>query len=233
MTGAASRPGQWRMEHFRGSARGFHGRELPHPVTRSVWWFETVGPAVALGSAQALEVVDASAAAAAGVEVVRRRSGGGVVWLAPGAVTWVDVVLPSGDPHWVDDVGRSAGWLGQAWALALADLGLTGAAVHDGPIERTAHSVLVCFAGLAPGEVTMGGRKVVGISQRRTRRGARFQCAVLHTWDPRPLIDVLALPTADQATDLAADLAGVAVGIGSIAPRAVVAALVARLNADT
>ena len=37
---------------------------------------------------------------------------------------------------------------------------------------------LVCFAGVGPGEVLAGGRKLVGISQRRTRAGARFQCAV-------------------------------------------------------
>jgi hypothetical protein len=28
------------------------------------------------------------------------------------------------------------------------------------------------------------GAKVVGISQRRTRLGARFQCAVYHAWRP-------------------------------------------------
>jgi lipoate-protein ligase A len=48
---------------------------------------------------------------------------------------------------------------------------------------RTEWSELVCFAGLGPGEVTVGGRKVVGISQRRTRDAARFQCVAYETWD--------------------------------------------------
>ena len=65
---------------------------------------------------------------------------------------------------------------------------------------RTAWSDLVCFAGLGAGEVTAAAPaadarppKLVGISQRRTRDGARFQCAVLHHWDPEPLLNVLAL----------------------------------------
>ncbi len=223
--------GAWAVERHRGGAGGFHGRDLPDPARRALWWFEVDRPAVVLGSTQALEVVDAAAADAAGVEVVRRRSGGGAVWLAPGAATWVDVVLPAGDPRWVDDVGRAATWLGRAWERALADLGVEGPVVHEGPMVRTARSGLICFAGLAPGEVTVGDRKVVGVSQRRTRRGARFQCAVLHRWDPAPLLAVLAL-TPEERRVAAAEVADVATGIGPVAPGAVVAALHARLATD-
>lgn len=176
-----------------------------------------------------MSVVDEAAAAAAGVEVVRRRSGGGAVWLAPGTVTWVDVVLPAGDPHWVDDVGRSSLWLGDAWARALVALGVPDPTVHRGPLVRTRWSPLVCFAGVGPGEVLVDGRKVVGISQRRTRAGARFQCAVLHHWDPVPLAGVLSLSDADRA-ELVDDLAPVAVGLGTVEPAAVVANLLAALR---
>ncbi|CAN5806858.1 hypothetical protein BH10ACT1_BH10ACT1_42150 [soil metagenome] len=220
---------RWSIGRFAGSAASFHGRDIPDPARRAVWWFEVEGPAVALGSTQRMDVVDAAAAVAGGVEVVRRRSGGGAVWLAPGDVTWVDVILPRGDAHWVDDVGRAATWLGEAWTDALASLGVVGARCHTGPMVRTAHSDLVCFAGLAPGEVTVDGAKVVGVSQRRTRAGARFQCAVLHRWDPQPLADVLALTEGERAV-LVTDLAGTAAGIGPIAAEAVVAGLLARLR---
>ena len=40
-------------------------------------------------------------------------------------------------------------------------------------------SALVCFAGLGPGEVTLDGQKLVGLSQRRTRDGVRIQ-GLLH-----------------------------------------------------
>lgn len=223
-------PGDWPLERHAGPAGPFHGRELPRPVVRALWWFEVSGPAIALGSTQRPAVVDAAAARAAGVEVLRRRSGGGAVWLAPGAVTWVDVILPAGDPRWVDDVGRSAAWLGRIWQGALADVGVPGTVEHDGPLRRTTASDLVCFAGLAPGELSLDGRKVLGISQRRTRAGARFQCAVLHRWEPDPLVDLLALDEVDRET-LRAEVADAAVGIGPVAPDALVAALGRRLRA--
>lgn len=217
---------KWAVERHVGSAASFHGRSLPDPVRRTVWWFEVDRPAVVLGSTQRPEVIDGRRAGAAGVEVVRRRSGGGAVWLAPGIITWVDVLLPAGDPLWDDDVSRSATWLGRRWVEALGDLGVEGAVIHDGPMVRSPHSDLICFAGLAPGEVTIGGAKVVGISQRRTRAGARFQSAVLHEWDPRPLVDLLATPPAN----LAAEVATAGTGIGPVPPAAVVATLLARLR---
>jgi lipoate-protein ligase A len=123
------------------------------------------------------------------VEVVRRHSGGGAVYLEPGATLWVDVMLPRGDELWDDDVGRATHWLGERWAAAIGD----GASVHRGAMVRTALSDLVCFAGLGPGEVTIANRKAVGISQRRTRVGARFQCVAYARWDPRAVADLLAV----------------------------------------
>jgi lipoate-protein ligase A len=79
----------------------------------------------------------------------------------------------------------AAEWLGEAWALALADLGHPGGAVHRGGLECGVLGPVVCFAGTGPGEVLVEGEKVVGISQRRTRAGARFQCSVPLRWDAR------------------------------------------------
>lgn len=221
--------GEWRVERHLGTAAAFHARLVPVPARRVVWWFDLTRPAVALGSTQPASVVDEAAAAAAGVEVVRRRSGGGAVWLEPGSVTWVDVVLPAGDPRWVDDVGRSALWLGEAWRRALSALDVPDLAVHAGPLERGPWSDLLCFAGRGPGEVLMAGRKVVGISQRRTRAAARFQCAVLHRWDPAPMAALLAVTPAERLA-MVADLAEVAAGIGPVDPAAVVANLLAALR---
>ncbi|QXC62280.1 hypothetical protein KSP35_05595 [Aquihabitans sp. G128] len=221
--------GRWPVARYAGSATEFHERAIPEPAARAVWWFEVTRAAIALGSTQRWDVVDPVAAAAADVEVVRRRSGGGAVWLEPGAVTWIDVILPHDDPRWTDDVSCAALWLGTAWAGALHDLGFRDARVHDGPMVRTPHSGLVCFAGLAPGEVVLGDAKVVGISQRRTRAGARFQCAVLHRWDPEPLVAVLALPAAERHA-LVVELADAGTGLGAVAPEAIVGALLARLR---
>jgi lipoate-protein ligase A len=210
-------PAAWLVEHHRGTALQFHARPLPEPVRRSVWWFAVDRPAVVLGSAQPDDVVDRDAVERMGAELVRRRSGGGAVLIAPGDLTWVDLIIPAGDPLWHDDVGRAFDWLGDAWGAALTDLGVADPQVHRGRMRRNAWSDLVCFAGLGRGEITVDGRKVLGISQRRTRGGARFQCALLHRWDPVPLLDVLVLSTADRrraTVDLAEVAAGVAARVG-------------------
>jgi lipoate-protein ligase A len=158
-----------------------------------------------LGSTQREDVVDRDACDRAGVEVVRRRSGGGAVLLDPGAVLWVDVELPRGDALWDDDVGRAAWWVGEAFVAALG-----AGVVHRGALERGPWGELVCFAGLGPGEVTIDGAKAVGVSQRRTRAGARFQCAVPRRWEPDRLAALLAVPAdlrevAVHPVDLAVD----------------------------
>ena len=69
-------------------------------------------------------------------------------------------------------------------------------------------SDLVCFAGRAPGEVLVDNRKVLGVSQRRNRTGAWFQCAALLTWPVAEMVRLLGLqPSSDAIRDLQA-LAG-------------------------
>jgi len=181
-----------------------------------------------LGSGQVAGRLDVEGAAARGVEVARRRSGGGAVLLWPGHQVWLDVFLPRDDPLWDDDVGRSARWLGAALATALVDLGAEGAHAHLGAFEPSAWSHQVCFAGRAPGEVVMGGRKVVGTSQRRSRHGAVFQVAVALVWAPRTLVDLLGLPA-----EAGVAVADTAIGLGelvrSVRTADVVAAVVAAL----
>jgi len=175
------------------------------PARRAAWVLEATKPALVLGSSQPDTIVDAAAAARAGIEIVRRRSGGGAVLLIPGECLWIDVILPASDPLWDDDVNKATHWLGEVWADALASLGVP-ASVHRGGMEHTAWSRQICFAGVGPGEVTSGFAKLVGISQRRTRGAARFQCAALAKWDPAPLLDLLGM-LPDERADAVSDLA--------------------------
>ncbi|MGD9702079.1 MAG: hypothetical protein AB7Q42_06765 [Acidimicrobiia bacterium] len=186
----------WAVERFVGAAAEFHALPLPPAggAERAAWVFSVERPALVLGSTQAADVVDAEACRAAGVEVARRRSGGGAVLLVPGEVVWVDLVVPAGDPLWLDDVGRSMWWVGDAWARALLACGFPGATVHRGRPVDAPWSRLVCFAGLGAGEVTLHDRKVVGVSQRRTRSAARFQCGAYLRWDGDALIRLLTAP---------------------------------------
>lgn len=167
-----------------------------------------------LGSTQRPEVV---APGAGGLDVVRRRSGGGAVLVSPGDPVWIDVWLPVGDPLWIADVTRAFTWLGAAWASALESLGLTGVGVQGSePGACTPWSSLVCFGGIGAGEVTVDGRKVVGLAQRRDRHGAWFHCACLLRWDPSVLLGALALD-GDRRAAAGAELADAAVGAADAA----------------
>lgn len=168
-----------------------------------MWIAEPASPALVLGSAQRDTDVDQRVASALGIDVVRRRSGGGAVLVLPGEVVWIDVIVGREDPMWDDDVGRSMHWLGAAWQSALGSLGVAGS-VHEGRMLRTEWSAQVCFAGTGAGEVVDdGGAKLVGIAQRRTRSWARFQSMVHLRWRPE-LVAALVAPPRPTAPHLAA-----------------------------
>ena len=173
---------RWDVVRAKGDARGFHSHGVPAGAQRSVRLLEVSGSALALGSTQSIDDVDLAAAKRLNVDVFNRQSGGGAVLLDPGAQLWVDVVIGRSDPLWSDDVSLASQWLGDVWVEVLRSVGIEGV-VHRGAMVTNELSSVVCFAGLAAGEVTVDGAKVVGISQRRTRAGARFQCSVPLRWE--------------------------------------------------
>ena len=210
----------WETSHLTGTVQELHSispqvLSLGARSHRLVQVLEPVDSAVVLGSTQPEQAVDRAALAATGTAVVRRRSGGSAVLVEPGSLLWVDLFLPAGDPLWDADVGRACWWVGEAWERALAACGLTGLEVWRGPLLARRWSALVCFAGLGAGEVTIHeGRKVVGISQRRGRAGALFQCACLLTWEPARLVRLLAMDAAERQVAVS-ELAEVASGAGA------------------
>jgi lipoate-protein ligase A len=220
--------GTFAVERARARASAFHTRPMPDPAVPAVWVCDLDTPAMVLGSTQDVAVADRAALDAAGADLVRRRSGGGAVWLAPGEVLWVDVIVPAGHERWDPDVGRSTHWIGEVWRRALLAQApdLAGRLhVHTGGLVTTTWSRLVCFAGTGPGEVVIdASSKVVGISQRRTRDAARFQCAALLRWDPEPYERFLV----DRPP--AATLASVGAGVAAISAEALLAAFVAEIS---
>lgn len=172
---------------------------------------------VVLGSTQRTDILSTEALAASGVAVVRRRGGGGAVLLRPGDHLWIDAWIPRDDPLWGSDVAAAALWAGDWWGRALAEHGVGPGIVHHGRAEPGPHGALVCFSGRGPGELFLGGRKFMGISQWRSREGSLFHtCAYTH-WDPRPLADLLALEVVDREI-LVEDLARSAVGVDELDP---------------
>lgn len=186
----------WALHEWTGSAADFHALE-PGPG-RAVWWCRVDAPAMILGSTQDPDVIDADAARTAGFDIVRRRSGGGLVPVDPDGSVWIDVTIPRDDPLWVEDVSRSMLWVGRAFVEALSPW--VDAVVHDGAFEQGRDGRSVCFASTSPGEVFVDGSKLVGISQRRGRDGARMQCVLYKKWEPATWTGFLADPDVARRT---------------------------------
>jgi lipoate-protein ligase A len=190
----------WLVEGLTGDARALHERDALAAPTRKVAVLEIDRHALVLGSTQRDDIVATDAAARRRVDVVHRRTGGGAVFLSPGEHVWLDVVIPAGDPLWLDDVSRAFDWLGRVWVEALREVGVKSVVANQTEVCHSILGRLICFAGLGFGEVSGPDGKIVGISQRRTRHGAWFQCAVMGRWEIGAYATLLA-PGLERTTD--------------------------------
>ena len=181
---------EWGRHDWTGTAADFHAMELP--AERALWWCQVQDPTVILGSTQTVDDVDQNIAVESGLLVSRRRSGGGAVFVHPTDSVWVDITISRNDPLWKDDVVQSMLWLGDLFVEALSPW--VQAQVYRDSFSTGVDGRVVCFASSSPGEVFVGTNKLVGISQRRSRDGARFQCVLYRQWQPAEWSHVLASP---------------------------------------
>ena len=147
------------------------------------------GRALVLGSRQSGEILDQRSVDERGLEVVRRRSGGGAVLVDPEDSLWIDIEVGVEDPRYLADPMAMMAAVGKWWMVALQALECCPSDIwqFEGAMECDAGGDLLCFAGRAHGELLAGHSKLVGLSQRRTRDGARVQ-GQLHFEDPTDLL---------------------------------------------
>jgi lipoate-protein ligase A len=227
----------YRLVRSTSSAADFHTRAVPNPASCEIWCHEITSPALVMGSSQLESVADRIACERAGVDVVRRRSGGGAVLLLPGEVTWIDVIVPADSRGWTNDVHGQMIWLGRCIADAIALHIEPGreVVVHDEAMRSTAWSSLLCFDGVGAGEVLLDGCKLVGISQRRTRHAARLQCCWYSTYDPFMLVELLApelRPPLDELSPIATVSNAVSDGVVATIAATLGSPAAGRLGAD-
>lgn len=210
----------WSRHEWVGTAHDFHAQDLP--VGRAVWSCEVTAPCIILGSTQLTDDVDPATAATLGVSIAKRRSGGGAVFVSPSDSVWIDITIPKDDALWVDDVSASMLWLGDAFVRALAPW--VNAETFRGTFEQGQDGRTVCFASTSPGEVFVDGKKLVGISQRRGRNGARLQCVLYRQWNPHLWVPAL------SSTDVRDRIAAMNVATLNVPTADAVAALVTELG---
>lgn len=202
----------WKLYTEHVSAGAQHGRDLV--AERAVWDVRITQKAMVLGSRQDESLLNGEQCNRDEIEIVHRRSGGGIVFLAPGEHVWIDVVVPRGDALWDDDVAKASWWLGDVWVKTLNALGENNVLVHRESLSSDAWGDLLCFAGVGPGEVVRQSAeslsKFVGISQRRTRDYARFQCTIYTKWNPHD-VEMYVVNTPGNLSEIAHRVAAVQV----------------------
>lgn len=176
-------------------------------------WTVVTRPVLVLGRAAADPPLDEALAGREGIAIRRRGSGGGAV-LWDRDLLALDVAVPSGHELADRDVVRAYRWLGSALADAVRDLGvprvhLVAPAEARAARAASATTAAACFGSLSSYELTVSGRKLVGLSQIRRRHGALLQVGIPLTFDAPRLARLLLLDPA-AADALAAGTAGLA-----------------------
>ena len=201
-------------------------------------WYGYELPALVLGIGQAVDAIRADEAREAGLEVVKRSSGGAVVFAGPDLIA-LDVALPSSSPLAIPDVVESYRWLGEVFLEGLVSVSSSArltmvspeaaradqSAQRASPIRTPEHvRALACFGVLSPYEIAVdGGTKLIGFSQIRKRGVVLFQVGFYTRFSGESLAAFL--PETDGlGEELDRRIASLAdVGLGS--PEGVIAAV--------
>ena len=151
------------------------------PVFRT-WIYQS--PAIVLGCAQRSLRSAIEKRTAGTIDIVDRDSGGGAVLTGPWLVG-VSVVLPHGHALLGRNLGDSYRGLAELHVSALETFGVPAKAwVPSGlitvPVPDGAVLDWACFSKLSPWEViSTGGRKLVGLAQKRNQHGVLLVAGTL------------------------------------------------------
>jgi lipoate-protein ligase A len=212
-------------------------------------WYRPATTALVVGFAQRLRadsLIDAARCKAAGIEVLTRRAGGGLVLLGPDTLCFA-IAFPLPHPLVVDDLTESYRWLGYRLTSGLHALGVSqarrievaearadtsrlAARAAESPVDRLVRAT--CFGGLSPHEIVVANAKLVGLAQVRRRHAVLYQVGILLE-DQSHLAYFVQTPDESAREGLRRTLSARTVGLHSLTsatPEQVVSVLDAHLN---
>lgn len=157
--------------------------EPPGQTEGVLRFYESPSPFVVVGYGNKVESeVDVDACAAAGVPVFRRVSGGGTVVLGPGCLAYA-VALPL---HVASDLESVTGT--NRWIMERQRQAMQVAAGGEVQVQVQGHT-----------DLTVGGLKFSGNSQRRRARSVLFHGTFLLCFDLSSMARWLRVPSAEPA----------------------------------
>ncbi len=178
----------WTIETKYSETALAHEANLEEWRKPTIWIIEPKDTCLVLGKSQrGRAFLDLSYLDEQNINLTVRQSGGGAVLVSPEDMLWVDIFIPQGSKFWIPDIAEASMWIGRIWHNALKRLDIE-CYLFDQKFSRSEASDLICFISRAAGELFVGTRKILGISQRRSKFGTRFQCALIINWKPEHMI---------------------------------------------
>ena len=170
-------------------------------------------PCISLGYSQKIEEeVDVDRAKRLGWDVVRRPTGGGIVFHNEAEVTYSLITgidqLPAG-------LIPSYKKISEAVVLGLRKLGLK-AEINKMNVERRALNVGLCFSYPAEYEIVVGGRKIVGSAQKRGRHALLQQGSIFVRPNGKGIFSVLKRYHEDEMSISVEEILGRSVGFDEL-----------------
>ena len=185
---SANQLNSWVIESKYSETALAHEANLDEWRKPTIWGIEPRDTCLVLGKSQrGRSFLNLGYLEGESINLTVRQSGGGAVLVSPKDMLWVDIFVPKESKFWVADIAKASIWIGGIWRDALKRLDIE-CFLFDEKFVRSEASDLICFVGRAPGELFVDDRKILGISQRRSKFGTRFQCALIINWEPEHMI---------------------------------------------
>ena len=171
---------------------------LSPPTLRFYGW---APPCLSLGRNQPLADADLPACRAAGIDVVRRPTGGRAI-LHTDELTYA-VTLLSSDPRAAGGVVESYRRLSEGLLAGLRRLGVEAVQAR-GQRKPASDLTAICFETPSDYEITAGGRKLIGSAQWRSRGRVLQHGTLPLDGDLTRVVSYLSMPDGERETQRSA-----------------------------